>query len=431
VFYIPAGNVIVKFAADCYIVTAEVKIMKRSLKKARRCAINAQLLDARINKSSAKEAVAQTIEKLGYIQIDTIAVIQRAHHHTLWTRLPRYSENSLHELQSIDRRIFEYWGHAASCLPMTDYRFYLPRMRRFADPHSKWEKQRLEKYGHLMEPVLERIKNEGPLGSRDFVPPNDRKKGTWWDWRPTKVALELLFWQGKLMITERRNFQRIYDLTERVLPPGTDTTMPDDRELGRFLVRRALGACGIAQEKEIREHIHAAEKSIVADALEEMLDSGEITAVTINEKPDKSYYMLTNMIDKTPRSTASKLHLLSPFDNFIIQRERIKTLFDFDYSLECYVPAGKRKHGYFVLPIFCGDKFAGRLDPKADRKNKTLIIRQLKFEPDYKISDKFLELLGRKLCDFAEFNGCENIELEKVDRPKIRTALKRIISKWL
>jgi len=255
----------------------------------------------------------------------------------------------------------------------------------------------------LMKPVLARIKKEGPLGSRDFQPSPGHEKGTWWDWRPTKVALELLFWQGKVMISERRNFQRIYDLTERVLPPDTDTTMPDDDELGRFLIRRALGAYGVAQTKEIRAHIHGADNNLIPKTLEAMLDSGEITEITIEKKSNSVHYALTDMIEQFTgiKITTSAVHLLSPFDNLIIQRDRLKNLFDFDYALECYVPAAKRKSGYFVLPILYGDRFVGRLDPKADRKNKTLIIRTILMEPDFKISDKFLKLFAGKLVEFA------------------------------
>lgn len=156
-------------------------------------ALNRQLFDRRIKFPKGNEGVAQAIEHLGYVQIDTISVIERAHNHTLWTRRPDYEPNMLHELLAKDRRIFEYWGHAASYLPMCDFRFYLPQMKRYEEPHSKWEKDRVEKYGHMMKPVLGRIRNEGALGSKDFEASVGTKTGNWWDWRPTKVALEMLF----------------------------------------------------------------------------------------------------------------------------------------------------------------------------------------------------------------------------------------------
>lgn len=405
--------------------------MDISLSQARKIALGTQLL-AGTNKSlKGKEGIARTIETLGYIQIDTISVVQRAHHHTLWTRNPDYTQEMLDKLQAEDRRIFEYWGHAASYLPMSDYRFYLPRMRRFSDPINKWEKERFEKYHHLMEPVLERIRQEGPLGSKDFIPVGQKKKGTWWDWRPAKVALELLFWQGRLMITRRNNFHRLYDLTERVLPQNIDTTVPDNSELGRFLVYRALSAYGIAPENEIRDHIQAADNDLIREPLRELVNAGEVLPVRIREKPELEYYALTDTIEKylKQKKSSNVLHLLSPFDNMIIQRDRILRLFDFDYALECYVPAGKRKFGYFVHPILYGDRLVGRLDPKADRKNRTLIIQKLMMESDFTISDEFLQALTEKLLLYARFNDCDKIKIIKTLPAGLKTDLNRMIKK--
>lgn len=364
------------------------------------------------------------IEKLGYVQLDTIAVIQRAHHHTLWTRRSDYAPDMLHELQAVDRRIFEYWGHAASYLPMIDYRYYLPRMRRSDDPHSKWEKDRREKCGHLMPGILERIRNDGPLSSADFARTDDQKRGPWWDWRPTKVALELLFLRGELMITERRKFHRIYDLTERVLPSDTNTTMPSNSEWGRFLVRRALGSYGVAKAKDIREHIHGASKEIIATALSDLIESGQVTGVTVGRDKESQWYGLSDCLQgSSRRMTQPRLHLLSPFDNMIIQRERLRQLFDFDYTLECYVPAPKRKYGYFTLPILWGEEFVGRLDPKADRKKRLLIVRSLHLEPEFTSDDRFMAALTTKLWDLAAFNECDKIQIEATSPGKIKRTL--------
>jgi uncharacterized protein YcaQ len=337
----------------------------------------------------------------------------------------------LHELQARDRRIFEYWGHAASYLPISDYRYYIPRMRSFLEPHQKWEKHRLEKYGHMMKPVLERIREEGPLGSKDFAPPKDAKRGTWWDWRPAKVALELLFWRGELMITERRNFHRVYDLTERVLPGHVNTTEPDNKELGRFLVRRALSAYGVATESDIREHLYTADKKAVSAVLPEMVESGEVVPAVIGGLNDRKHYALADKINSLAglKKKSPGVHLLSPFDNFIILRDRISRLFGFDYALECYTPAAKRKYGYFVLPILWGEEFAGRLDPKADRKAKTLVIQSLSFEPEFNITDTFLQRLAEKLWDFAHFNGCGKISIEKVKPTKLKKEINRLLDR--
>jgi len=406
-----------------------MKTIDLSLALAQRLALNAQLLDGRTDLSAGKEGVAQTIETLGYVQIDTIAVIERAHHHTLWTRQPDYEAEMLHELQAEDRRIFEYWGHAASYLPISDYRYYRPRMQSFNNPDSKWAKRRLEQCGHLMQPILARIREEGPLSSKDFAAPEGSKRQGWWDWKPAKIALELLFWRGELMISERRNFQRVYDLTERVLPDDVDTRMPDQAELGQFYVRRALAAHGLAQEKEIRDHLHGANKAMISQAIQALVDAGEVISLTINEGDGKDYYALAGAMEQAADLKESSPHLffLSPFDNLIIQRERIKRLFDFDYTIECYVPAAKRQYGYFTLPILWGEALVGRLDPKAERKEKRLIIRNLVFEPQFAAFEDFLPAFVAKLADFVRFNQCEHVVVEAVSPSKVKAPLTRLV----
>lgn len=400
-----------------------------SLEMARRMALRAQMLDGRTSVPGGKEGIARTIEALGYVQIDTIAVVERAHHHTLWMRRPDYEPEMLDELQAQDRRVFEYWGHAASYLPMADYRFYLPRMDSFRAPVKSWEKYFIEKHEHLTGDVLERIQQEGPLSSKDFEPPPGTKRGDWWDWKPAKGALEVLFWRGELMVSERRNFQRVYDLTERVLPEDVDTRYPGDDELGHFLVRRALSAYGVAREKEIREHIHAADKDVISQSLADMLDASEVIPVEIKGLDGADYYALPEMVEQSAGLERQSLHvcLLSPFDNLIIQRERIKNLFGFDYTLECYLPAAKRKYGYYSLPILWGEQFVGRLDPKAERKKKVLTVRNLVFEPQFQVNDEFLAEFERALTDFMHFNQCQSVEFENVSPKKVLKPLRRLI----
>jgi uncharacterized protein YcaQ len=412
---------------------------KISLKQARRITLNAQLLGSGAKLPKGKEGVAQTIEKLGYVQIDTIAVIERAHHHTLWSRRADYAPEMLHELQTKDRRVFEYWGHAMSYLPMSDYRFFLPKMRNFENPKSNWAKIGLEKCGYLMKPVLERIRKEGPLSSKDFKPPPGTIRGNWWDWKPAKIALEMLFWKGDLMITERRNFQKVYDLTERVLPGHVNASIPCDDEMGQFLVRRALSANGMLQEKEISKFlqpsagrdadIQVANSDVIKISLNNLMDAGEVIPIKIAGENDDDYYALSETLNKStkPGRKKPRVAILCPFDNLLIQRQRIKNLFGFNYSLECYVPASKRKFGYFTLSILWGENFVGRLDSKADRKKKTLIIHKLAFESTLKNLNVFLPAFTKKLADLARFNRCNKIQLVKVTPSKIKANFKRFL----
>jgi len=403
---------------------------------ARRMALNAQFLNGKEKSLPGSKSVLETINQLGYIQIDTIAVINRSHHHTLWTRNPDYNESIMHQLQAKDRKVFEYWGHAMSYIPMSDYRYFLPRMKNFQNPNHSWIQHRLGQDKSILKHVLDRIRDEGPLGSKDFERSKNQKAGTWWDWKPSKFALEILFWRGDLMITERRKFQKIYDLRERVLPKDIDTTLPEENDVARFLVKRALLAHGIATEKEIQKFMQpdtsrdsdwqAVSREVISKAIDNLVESNEINTVYLEDEKEKVNYILkSNLADLNDTvENHNEIYFLSPFDNLIIQRERVKRLFGFDYTLECYVPASKRKYGYFVLPILWKNKLMGRIDPKADRKSKTMIINNLHFEPEFKISDEFLLALKEKMIDFSEFNQCTKIKLVNVTPSKFKPTIK-------
>ncbi len=394
-------------------------MIKIPLKSARNVAIKSQFLHRKNPFPKGKEGTAQIIEKLGYVQIDTISVVERAHHHTLWTRNPRHKKDFLNELQAKDKRIFEYWGHAASFLPMDDFRFYLPMKKNYPG-NSSWNKKVYEKHQKLFAPILKRIKDEGPLSSLDFEHPEVKNKNAWWEWKPSKVVLEQLLFKGDLMVRERQNFRKVYDLTERVLPEDVDTRYPSEDELGIFFVRRALNSYGIAKEKEIIDHINAVSRKTVRKGIQLLLKRKEITKVEIERIENKTYYILTNNLKKLDNQTNSnQLHILSPFDNFVIQRERLKTLFAFDYALECYVPKVKRKFGYFALPILWKDRFIGKMDVKADRKKKTLIIRKLVLEPDFTDYEEILPVFSNKTKSFAGFNKCEKIVSKEIEPKKI------------
>ena len=407
--------------------TLQMTQFKLSLNQARQIAIRSQLL-SNSNPLAGKDGVAQTIEHLGYLQIDTIAVVERAHHHTLWTRCPDYQPGFLHDLVAIDRRVFEYWAHAMAFLPMSDYRFYIPRMERHRTTSRAWLSEWKKEHGHILDQVLNRIRKEGALTSKDFELPPGVKRGTWWDWKPTKRALEILFWQGHLMISERKNFQKVYDLTERVLPPGTNTASPTEEELGRFHVRRALGGLGVAQECEIRDAFHIVNRSLIAKTLEEMQQSKEAIPLSV-EGLDGTYYALTETLEQQDALRSNTAHIMSPFDNLTIQRNRMEQLFGFKYTIECYLPEAKRKYGYFVLPVLWRDEFIGRLDSKADRKTKTFIVKKLWFEPGFQALDEAIPAFAETLARFARFNNCDTIEFDVIKptghKRRLKTLAKR------
>lgn len=381
-----------------------------ALQQVRLLALQSQgLLQENFGKS--KKVTLNSIEHLGYVQIDTLAVVVRAHHHTLWSRLPDYNEKFLNELLEKDKSIFEYWSHAASYLPMSDYRFSLPRKKAYSEGKSHWfaQDKKLNKY------VFDRIKAEGPLQSKDFE--HIRKgPGNWYEWKPAKRALEQLFMEGKLMVAKRQGFQKVYNLTERVLPTNVNATMPSAQEYAEHLIKKAIQSHGIVNENEIA-YLRNGLKETINKVLKRLLKEGTLVEINI-EGFEKALFVTSPEQLKSIEKVKHKhpIHILSPFDNLVIQRKRLQTIFNFDYQVECYVPEPKRKFGYFCLPVLYGDTFIARFDPKADRASKTFYIKTMHFEKGFKPVDDFNKAFAQKLKAFATFNGCDKIEIDKADK---------------
>ena len=381
-----------------------------SLQEARRIAVASQRLT---QEQTTTHSVAELIDHLGYLQIDTISVVARTHEHTMWTRLQDFTPSNLYAAQRDDRSIFEYWGHAMSYLPIRDFRYYLPTMKAFHNHDKGWAKDRYERCGQLIEPVMDRIKAEGPIRSRDFEQKKSKEQRTWWNWHPEKMVLELLLWRGDLMVTERQGFQKVYDLTERVLPDWVDTRYPTDEEIGRFIVERTLQAYGLASEKDMRGFMHEFNNDVVRLGLSSLMDEKRLREVSVEGLPGP-YYLINDASAFLPDKGSKTVRILSPFDNFIIQRERIAQLFNFQYTLECYLPAAKRKYGYYVMPILYRDKLVARMDPKADRKANVFLVRNLFLEDEFQPDDTFFSLFAEQLRGMMQFNGCKQIRVEGV-----------------
>ncbi|MCG7498079.1 winged helix DNA-binding domain-containing protein [Vibrio sp. Of7-15] len=378
-----------------------------SLSQARKLALLSQGLLGKPSEGCAYSKSLEVIERLGYVQIDTIAVVQRAHHHTLWSRNPSYNEAHLQKMVA-EKKVFEYWSHAAAYLPMRDFRFTLPRkMAIKSGKQNHW----YQKDHQLMRDVLARIEDEGPLMAKDFTGENRTSQG--WGSKPTKRALETLYMQGDLMISERRNFHKVYDLTERVLPNDVDLSLPTEQEYGQFLVRSYLRAHGFGSLTEMN-YLLKGVKNLLKHALNDLCDSGEIEKVTVNKT---EYYASNNVLTLLNQGLNEKqVKFLSPFDNLLIQRKRASTIFQFDYLLECYVPGPKRQFGYFCLPILWGDNLVARADCKVDKRTSTLHVIHLYMEPTLDKQDNFLEAFEEELSVFAQFNQCNHHKIEKVSR---------------
>jgi uncharacterized protein YcaQ len=387
--------------------------MKLTLGKdeVRKLALHAQFPGNRTGTAFTVDDAAETITHLGYVQIDTISVVERAHHHVLWSRLHDYQRGSITKLQEPPRRIFEYWSHAAAYLPLKDYRFCLPRIVRLRENGFQWY-PRVEKDVSL---ALEIIKKEGPKQARDFKTTDGKKRGQWWDLKPMKIALEHLFQEGRLMVTTRKNFQKVYDLPERVLTPEINTGMPTDEEMAAYLIDNSLRSLGVASEKDFGYQRKDGTKAI-SWVLKEKIKNNEIAVLTI-DGVKRLYYVHCSLLEEYRRQDpppASMVRLLSPFDNQAIIRQRLKDLFDFDYQIECYVPKEKRKLGYFSLPVLYNHQFIGILDPKADRKEKNLIINHLYISNMPEDTNEFLHHLVTEIHAYKQFNRCAAIRVDKV-----------------
>jgi uncharacterized protein YcaQ len=388
--------------------------------QARKIILHATGLSKRAQFGKGKEAVYKLIDHLGFVQIDTNYVVERAHHHSIVSRVPDYKPEWLDQLQA-DGRIFEFWTFATGYIPMHDFRFSLPVKESFAARRKALTTAEI----NLMKKVLDRISREGPLMARDFE--NDRvtKSSGWWDWRPSKLALERLHLDGRLVTTRKDNFQKVYDLPENILPPDVDMTVPTGEEYSRHIILRVLKALGIAYAKEIAWSARFVKHSIKAE-LEKLVEAGDLCRVEITGLKSSPLYMLPEY-KKKKINLSGDAFILSPFDVLNVFRHRLRDFFAFDYQVECFVPAPKRKYGYFSLPILIGDTFVARMDSKADRKQRTLTIHNLHFEPL-----KLTKAMVTKVCDalqaFAKFNQCDTIVLKKSNDASLLKTIRKAVA---
>jgi uncharacterized protein YcaQ len=340
------------------------------------------------------------IEHLGYVQIDTLSVVERAHHHVLWSRVPGYDPTYLNQLIS-EQHIFEYWFHAASYLPMRDYRYALPRMMSIRNGENRYYTDVDE---HLMIEILARVSAEGTLRARDFNPGNTGK-GKLWSWGSSRRALDKLFMQGDLMVCGRNGMEKVYDLAERCLPEGIDLSVPTLSEYATYLFDTTLRAHGVFTLKQLL-HLKTGKplRDAMREVLNERIEAGVVSVLDNANKP--TIYADIKALEQVAAIDAGLVKILSPFDNVLIHRDRLNTLFGFDYRIECYVPATKRVFGYFCLPILCGDKFVGRIDCKAHRTDQRFEVLSLNLEDTTLDRDQFFPALSDELQRFAEFNKC-------------------------
>jgi uncharacterized protein YcaQ len=345
-----------------------------SLAEARRIALAAQgFARARPSQPVAAADLIRATRSLGLLQIDSVNVLVRSHYLPGFSRLGPYAHDLLDRAaySGRRRRLFEYWGHEASLIPVEMQPLFRWRMHRAQRGEGVWggvARFGREHPGFCAE-VLERIRERGPTGISDFTA-GARRKGGWWGWSEGKVALEWLFWTGRLSTHSRRQFERVYDLTERVLPRAVlEAATPEPADAQRELIRIASRALGIAAERDLRDYFRLP----TADAktrVRELVEAGDLRPVAVEGWRDPAYL---DPGARLPRHVDARA-LLSPFDSLVWERSRTERLFGFRYRLEIYTPAHRRRHGYYVLPFLLGDRLVARVDLKADRVRGTLRV---------------------------------------------------------
>lgn len=358
-----------------------------------------------------KSGTLSMIQHLGYVQIDTISVVERAHHHVLWNRVQDYQQDHLNHLVK-DQQIFEYWAHAAAYLPMRDYRFALIQMNAVRRGESRYFNRGEPR---LMTEIMAQITAEGPLKLRDLELRHRQVAGQGWNSSTGRRALEQLFMQGDLMICQRQGMEKIYDLTARCLPADLDLSEPDLQQYAQYLFDQTLRAHGIFSLKQLL-HLKTGQslQKAMRQIIDEQLQLGTITP--IQQAKGQLLYVDTQALAHTLQPQV-QLKILSPFDNVLIHRERLEQIFAMDYRLECYLPAEQRRFGYFCLPVLYADQLVGRMDCKAHRGEKTLQLCSFHLQDEAKSwldQDQFYFLLMQELERFAAFNQCNVVDTTEI-----------------
>ncbi len=366
----------------------------------RRTIVAAQGFAGRFRRAGEAE-VEGAIRRLGAVQLDSISAVDRAHRLTLSSRIGAFDPEHVPALLR-GGRVFEYWAHEASLLPVELW----PHFRRVMDGGGHWgtHDRALRDHADLVEPILERIRAEGPLGSRDF---EGAGRGWMWNWKPAKMVLEALWDRGRLVIAGRRNFQRLYDLPERVLPRDVlDAPVPPEDETLRTFALLAVRARGALTEAAIREHWRLkGGKARLHHHVLALVDQGRLREVHVDDGGAPFYVDAERELGGDPSPPV----LVSPFDNLVWDRPLLERVFGFRHVIEVYKRAHEREYGYYVLPLLAGDRFVGRADLKADRAEGVLHVRR--FVPEPGARGNLVDRLERAAQRLARTIGLERVQL--------------------
>lgn len=369
--------------------------------------------------------LAALIDRIGFVQVDSINTVERAHHMILWSRRQSYRPAALKPLLERDRLLWEHWTHDASILPIHLHPLWQHRFARDAERlHKNWKSWFRDGYEAQFETILRRIETDGPVTSSDVGQGESRGKGGWWDWHPSKTALEWLWRTGQLAISRRDGFQKVYDLTERVIPAPHRNPSPDPQGLVEWACASALDNLGFADASELRAYWHTLTPAEVKTWAKDALARGQITEIEVEAADGrrKRSYARPDVIAKAQDAPEppGRLRILSPFDPALRDRDRAEFLFGFHYRIEVFVPEAQRKYGYYVFPVLESDRLIGRIDVKAFRDASALRIKAFWPEPAIALGTQRLRKLDAELHRLAQFAGCDRVEyLDGWQRPSL------------
>ncbi len=354
-----------------------------------------------------RRGLARVLGRIGVLQIDSVNVLVRSHFLPLFSRLGAYEPTLLErEAYGARRSLFEYWAHEASLAPLALQPALRWRMQRARGAVGTWGRiaRVIAEQPEFLERVKAQIAERGPLAASEFE--GARGSGSWWGWSDVKIALEGLFWCGEITTLRRKGFERVYDLTERVIPPAIlNLPTPSEADGQRELMRVAARALGVATERDLRDYFRLSPADSRA-RVAELVEAGDLRVVEVDGLRGPRY--LTRDA-RLPQSVAASA-LLSPFDSLIWNRARTSELFDFEFRLEIYTPAHKRVHGYYVLPFLLGERLVARVDLKHDRAEGILRAHAIHVEKGV-MRSVVMPALRERLKAMAEWLGAEKVSL--------------------
>ena len=355
--------------------------------------------------------LAGVIGDLGFVQLDSVNTFARAHDLILWSRRQQYRPAALDHALARDKHVFEHWTHDAAAIDMALYPYWRLKMARDADRlASRWKEWRRAGFMEKTEAVLRQIADHGSCTSSDVGADEPRGSGGWWDWHPSKTALEYLWRSGQLSVVRRDKFRKVYDLTERVIPAQQLAQTVDTEQTVDWACGAALDRLGFATSGEIAAFWDIVTAAEARNWCAEALAAGRIIKVDVigvDGKPRASYAR-PDILDVVPAAPVNRVRVLSPFDPALRDRQRAARLFGFDYRIEIFVPAAKRKYGYYVFPVIEGAQMIGRIDMK--REGTVLNVRAFWPQSGIRMGQGRIAKLEAEITRAARFGGCTDVQ---------------------